>query len=173
MKEFWDFNENINYSIIGGYKVLNKYPDPNTASKILNELKLIIYKSFTSIRFTEIITPEIDLLLTTSFILQEMQLEESQGDVVFEGLNKPKGVYTKKDARYIGKDKNLRAKYRVIFLTIRNENGKIKKIKNILPLLSHELAHTALNHVKWRDDDHGTHFDKLDKMILKHLRLSL
>jgi hypothetical protein len=39
--------------------------------------------------------------------------------------------------------------------------------------LSHELAHTALNHVKWRDDDHGRHFNEIDKLILKHLRLNV
>ena len=173
MKEFWDFNENKNYSTIGGYKVLDMYGDKTDASKLLKKLKSIISKSFMSIQFTENITPEIRLLLTTPFRLQEMQLEESQGDVIFEGINKPKDVYTKKGARYIGEDKNLRAKHRIIFLTIRYKNGKIKKIKNILRLLSHELAHTALNHVRWRDDDHGKSFDKLDKMILKHLRLNL
>ena len=173
MKEFWDFNENKNYSMVEGYKVLDMYHDKNDASKLLNKLKSIVYKSFMSIRLTENITPEIRLLLTTPFRLQEMQLEESQGDVIFEGINKPKDVYTKKGARHIGKDKNLRAKYRVIFLTIRYKNGKIKKINDILRLLSHELAHTALNHVRWRDNDHGESFDILDKMILKHLRLNL
>ena len=54
-----------------------------------------------------------------------------------------------------------------------NKNGKLKKIENILPLLSHELTHTALNHVKWRDDDHGRPFNSLDKLILKHLKLNM
>tara|TARA_B110000977_G_scaffold15653_3_gene19157 strand:- start:2361 stop:2939 length:579 start_codon:yes stop_codon:yes gene_type:complete len=171
MTEFWDFDENVNFSPINGYKVLNVYPDAAAAAKILNELKFITYRAFMSIRNTENITPEIVLLLNTPFRLQEMQLEAFQGRVLFEGLNKPRDVYTKQNVIPIGKDGNLRAKYRVIFLTIRYKNKNLKKIKNILPLLSHELTHTALNHVKWRDDDHGKHFNEIDKMILKHLRL--
>lgn len=173
MKEFWDFDENVNFSTINGYKVLNVYRDAAEAAKMLNKLKFITYKAFMSIHSTENITPEIDLLLNTPFRLQEMQLEEFQGDVLFEGLNKPRKVYAKQNVVGIGKDGNLRAAHRVIFLTIRNDTGNIKKIKNILPLLSHELTHTALNHVKWRDNDHGKDFNKIDKMILKHLRLNV
>lgn len=173
MKQFWDFDENVNYSIIKGYKVLNVYRDTSAAAKLLNDLKFITYRSFVSIHSSENITPEIELLLKTPFRLQEMQLEDFQGDVLFEGLNKPKGLHTKKRTQNIGKDGKLRATYRVIFLTVRNRNGKLKKIETILPLLSHELAHTALNHVKWRDDDHGIHFNKIDKLILKHLRLNI
>lgn len=173
MKEFWDFNENVNFSIIKGYKVLNVYPDTRDAAKLLNDLKFITYRSFMSIHATENLTPELELLLKTPFRLQEMQLENFQGNVTFEGLNKPKGVHIKKTAMHLGKDGKLRATYRVIFLTIRNKSGKLKKIENILPLLSHELAHTALNHVRWRDDDHGKDFNKMDKLILKHLRLNV
>lgn len=173
MKEFWDFDENINFSIVKGYKVLNIYPDMAAAAKLLNELNFIIYRSFMSIYASEHLTPEIELLLKTPFRLQEMQLEKFQGNVLFEGLNKPKGVYTKNTSQKLGKDGNLRAAYRVIFLTIRNKNGKLKKIENILPLLSHELTHTALNHVKWRDDDHGRPFNSLNKLILKHLELNV
>jgi hypothetical protein len=173
MKEFWDFDENINFSTVKGYKVLNIYPDTGEAAKLLNELKFITYRSFMSIHATENVTPEIELLLKTPFRLQEMQLEKFQGNVLFEGLNKPKGVHTKKTAQKLGKDDKLRATYRVIFLTIRNKNGKLKKIENILPLLSHELTHTALNHVKWRDNDHGRPFNSLDKLILKHLKLNV
>ena len=173
MKEFWDFNENVNFSLINGYKVLNIYPDTSSAAKLLDHLKFITYRSFMSIHNSEEITPEINLLLNTAFRLQEMQLENFQGDVLFEGLNKPKGIHIKKTAPKIGKDGKLRVTYRVIFLTIRNKNGKLKKTENILPLLSHELAHTALNHVKWRDDNHGKVFSKIDKLILKHLILNV
>jgi len=173
MKEFWDFNENVNYSIIKGYKVLNVYPDTRAAAKLLNDLKFIAYRSFMSINNTENVTPEMELLLKTPFRLQEMQLENFQGKVLFEGLNKPKRIHSKKTAQNVGKDGKLRATYRVIFLTIRNKSGKLKKIENILPLLAHELAHTALNHVKWIDDNHGKHFNKIDKLILKHLRLNV
>lgn len=173
MKEFWDFDENVNFSIIKGYKVLNVYPDTRDAAKLLDDLKSVTYRSFMSIHATENVTPEIELLLKTPFRLQEMQLENFQGNDTFEGLNKPKGVHIKKTAQNLGKDGKLRATYRVIFLTIRYKSGKLKKIQNILPLLSHELTHTALNHVKWRDDDHGKNFDKMDKLILKHLRYNV
>ena len=112
MKEFWDFNENVNFSVIKGYKVLNVYPDTREAAKLLNDLKFIIYRSFMSIHTTENVTPEIELLLKTPFRLQEMQLENFQGNDTFEGLNKPKGVHIKKTAQNLGKDGKLRATYR-------------------------------------------------------------
>ena len=173
MKEFCDFDENINFSNVNGYKVINVYSDTVAAAKILNDLKFIVYRAFMSIYEKEKPTPEMLLLLNTPFRLQEMQLEQFQGNVLFEGLNKPKGVHTKKFASKMGKDSNLRATYRVIFLTIRNKNKKLKKITSILPLLSHELTHTALNNVRWRDDDHGEHFDIIDKLILKHLKSNI
>ena len=172
MKEFWDFDENVNFSMVKGYKVLNIYPDTTSAAKLLNDLKFITYRSFMSIHAIENVTPEIELLLKTPFRLQEMQLEKFQ-KVFFEGLNKPKGVRTKRTAQNLGKDGKLRATHRVIFLTIRHKNGKLKKIESILPLLSHELTHTALNHVRWRDDDHRRPFNSLDKLILKHLKLNV
>jgi hypothetical protein len=173
MKEFWNFDENINFSNVNGYKVINVYSDTNEAAKILKDLKYIVYRAFMSIYQKEKPSPEMMLLLNTPFRLQEMQLEQFQGNVLFEGLNKPKGVHTKKLASKIGKDGNLRATYRVIFLTIRNKNKKLKNIASILPLLSHELTHTALNHVKWRDDDHGKYFDDINKLILKHLKSNI
>ena len=92
-----------------------------------------------------------------------------QGSIKFEGLNKPKGVYISNKMN-IGEDKNLRASYRLIFLTLRDENGNIKKIKNLRKLIAHELTHTALNHVRWREDDHDTKFNRYNKIILKHLK---
>ena len=92
MKEFWDFNENVNFSMVRGYKVLNIYTNLADAAKLLNVLEFTIHKSLMSIRRTEKITAEINLLLTTPFKLQEMQLEELQGSVIFEGLNKLKYI---------------------------------------------------------------------------------
>ena len=132
MKEFWDFDEKINFSKVKGYKVIDVYPDAREAAKLLNELKFITFRSVMSIHASEHLTPEIELLLKTPFRLQEMQLEKFQGTVLFEGLNKPKGVHTKKTAQNLGKDGKLRATYRVIFLTIRNKNGKLKKIEKPL-----------------------------------------
>jgi hypothetical protein len=113
------------------------------------------------------ITQEVELLINTPFILQEMQLNKDQLLIKFEGLNKPKDVYVTNE-NSIGPDKNLRASYRVIFLSLR-ENGKLKTIKSLKSLIAHELTHTALNHVQWRDDDHGPEFKIMYNIILRNM----
>ena len=55
---------------------------------------------------------------------------------------------------------------RKIFLTIRNERGKLKTIRQLKDLIAHELTHTALNHVRWREDDHDEKFTYYNKLIL-------
>jgi hypothetical protein len=87
--------------------------------------------------------------------------------IKFVGLNKPKNVHLTNESN-IGPDKNLRAEYRVIFLTLR-ENGKLKTIKSLKNLIAHELTHTALNHVQWRDDDHGPEFKMIYEIISRNL----
>ena len=98
-----------------------------------------------------------------------MQLPKDQGTIVFEGLNKPKnvGFVSKEDS--IGIDGKLRAKNRLIFIQLRKDNNNLKTIKEIAVLIAHELAHTAMNHVTWRDDDHDKNFKKVNKIILKHI----
>lgn len=176
MKHFWDFNENKNFKMVRGYKVLKVYKDHVLASKILKKIDSIIKKSFKLMKKikmkNDLHNEMIKLLINTKFKLQEMQLIKDQGKFKFNGLNKPKNIYNSNGIN-IGKDKKLRAHNRLIFLTLRNNNGKLKSIKKILPLVSHELTHTALNHVRWRDDDHGKPFDKFNKLILKNLRLSI
>jgi hypothetical protein len=113
------------------------------------------------------ITPEIELLINTPFLLQEMQLEKDQKLIKFEGLNKPKYVHLTNEIE-IGPDKQLRARYRIIFLTLR-KNGKLQTINSLKELIAHELTHTALNHVLWRDDDHGPGFKLMYNIILKNL----
>lgn len=164
----WDFDENKNYKLVGNYKVLN-LKDAKIASDVLENINVLIIKALHSIRNKEKLTPELFLLLETPYFLQEMQIIKDQGSIKFEGLNKPKGVYIS-DKMNIGEDKNLRASYRLIFLTLRDENGNIKKIKNLRNLIAHELTHTALNHVRWREDDHDTKFNYYNKLILKHLK---
>ena len=80
--DIWDFNENKNYKMVDGYKVLN-------------------------------------LLISTPYYLQEMQLIKDQAKIKFDGLNKPKEVHIT-NLQKIGEDGNLRANYRVIFLTLRD-----------------------------------------------------
>tara|TARA_Y100000992_G_C21271935_1_gene497434 strand:+ start:1775 stop:2287 length:513 start_codon:yes stop_codon:yes gene_type:complete len=166
----WDFDENKNYTKIGDYKVLN-LKDANKASKLLNDIDLLILRTFISIELNEKRTPEINLLLRTPYILQEMQIIEDQGYIKFEGLNKPKEV-KRTGSINIGLDGKLRAKYRKIFLTLRNYNGKLKKIKDLKVLIAHELTHTAMNHVTWKDDNHGEEFEKYNKLILRYLLLN-
>ena len=164
--ELWDFNENKNYITISGFKVLH-YPDSIKAATMLHKINNLIFMCFTSILKHEMITPEIELLINTPFFLQEMQLEKDQLLIKFVGLNKPKNVHLTNESN-IGPDKNLRAEYRVIFLTLR-ENGKLKTIKSLKNLIAHELTHTALNHVQWRDDDHGPEFKMIYEIISRNL----
>ena len=44
----WDFNEDKNYKLVDGYKVLN-FPDSKKASKLLNSINVLILSGFRSI----------------------------------------------------------------------------------------------------------------------------
>ena len=162
--EWWDFNEDKNYVNIKildrNYKVIKNDNSKQSALllyflELFMNIKLLRLKN--KIRYINT-TPKIKnglmLLLTTQCYLQEMQLNTN-----FEGLNKPKKIYMS-DRIEIGKDGKLRAKYRIIFLNLKN-----KSIKNLKKLLIHEMAHTAANHVKWRDDDHGKDFKTYENII--------
>jgi|TARA_B110000977_G_C11015299_1_gene469204 hypothetical protein len=161
----WDFDENKNYIKIGKYKVLNK-KDSIFAAKLLNDIENRI-KLLLS-RLKKFKNPEIKLLIETHFKLQEMQLLKDQGLIKFDGLNKPKNVINTKKQK-IGPDGSLRAKSRVVFLTLRRSNGRLKKIEELYSLIAHELTHTALNHVTWRDDNHPKEFKILYKLLLNLL----
>ena len=164
--ELWDFDENKNYINIFGFKVLD-YKDSLKAATLLQNIKNLIFNCFASILNYEMLTPEVELLLNTPFVLQEMQLEKDQLIIKFDGLNKPKNVHVTNEIN-IGPDKNLRAQYRIIFLTLR-KNGKLMTIKSLKSLIAHELTHTALNHVQWRNDDHGPEFKIMYEIIMKHI----
>jgi hypothetical protein len=166
----WDFDENKNYKTVENYKVLD-LKDAEKAARLLNDIDLLILRTFISIQLSEKRTPKINLLLSTPYILQEMQLIEDQGSIKFEGLNKPKDIERVGNLN-IGPDGKLRAKYRKIFLNIRKENGKLKKINDLKTLIAHELTHTAMNHVTWKDDNHDSEFNKYNKLILRHILLN-
>ncbi len=164
----WDFNEDKNYIKVGEYKVLN-LPNSEKASELLNEIDILIVKALISIEISEKKrTPEINILLQTPYFLQEMQLLKDQGSIKFEGLNKPKLV-VKTNKTPVGEDGQLRAKHRRIFLNLRKENGKLKTLRDLRNLIAHEITHTAMNHVRWRDDDHDEKFNYYNKLILRHL----
>lgn len=165
-REIWDFDENKNYILKHGYKVIKRI-DSEKAALLLKNLDLLI--KFTFLRLPK--NKYTKLLMTTPYKLQEMQLEKDQGLYIFNGLNKPKSVITTRLPK-IGKDGSLRAKRRVIFLNLRKTNGKLKNIKELIPLLAHELAHTMMNHVIWRDDDHDKIFKQKEKFIKENLIIS-
>lgn len=172
MKEFWDFDENINYTIVSingrNYKVINKYPNYKQSALYLNYIHYIIVKicnyfQINYYRYSNSDKVLIDCFLDihpNNYLLSEMQL-----GTPFNGLNKPRNInITNKPIN--GKDGNLRAGYRDVFLTLRYPNGKFKNINTIMKLVIHEIAHTMCNHVKWRDDDHGNDFKHAEKLIM-------
>jgi hypothetical protein len=87
-------------------------------------------------------------------------LSEMPHNTNFNGLNKPKMRYLDNDSPPIGKDKQLRALYRDIFIDL--DSRKLKE------LIIHELAHSMCNHVNWRPDDHGEDFELATLIITKH-----
>ena len=162
----WDFNENKNYVKLHNYKVLN-YNDAEKAAKLLFNIDMLILRSFARLEQDTTRTNEINILLNTPYILQEMQLIKDQGTIKFEGLNKPKDVYKSRQPP-VGPDGKLRAKYRCIFLKLRDDT-LLKNINDLKPLIAHELTHTAMNHVRWRDDDHDSEFNYYYNTILLNL----
>ena len=166
MRSVWDFNETKNYTNVNNYKVLIS-PLAESASILLEQLDAIVRMLQYKIKITEVNMYDkyLDLLSRTPHILQEMQLHKDQGSIIFNGLNKPKDVHQTRDIP-IGDDKRLRARYRKIFLTLKHGNGRLKTVNEMKSLLAHELTHTALNHVTWKDDNHSKLFKEYNKIIL-------
>lgn len=74
----------------------------------------------------------------------------------FRGINKPMERYLSGEPE-IGKDKNLRSKYRQVYFDLGT--------RDLRSLVIHELAHTAANHQRWRMDDHGADFRRYETII--------
>ena len=186
MREFWDFDENINYITIQKnnyyYKVLEKYNDNSICAELLynitifiNKISKYIDKNYNNIinnSKNPLIKKYLDCFLLihpNNYLLSEMQL-----NTIFNGLNKPKELYICNSE--LGPDKNLRAAYRHIFLSLRKNNGEFKNINNITNLVIHEITHTMCNHVTWRDDNHYDDFkycENLLKNIIKNNKLKI
>ncbi len=158
----WDFDEDKNYIEYNGYKVLDA-KDYKKAVKLLEDIEITIRVLFEKLE--QINDERIKLLINTPFQLQEMQKIKDQGTIKFVGLNKPKNIY-KSNNKAIGNDKKYRAGKRLIFLTLRNKGGKLKNINNLKRLIAHELTHTALNHVTWKDDNHSEEFYQIYNLLL-------
>jgi hypothetical protein len=181
MKEFWDFDENLNYIPIKAndglyYKVWNEGSQEtlkevaDVLAKVRHDINTILiyaYKNrntwynhpiaFGMFHTFDIHTPEIYNLTNprpedfVTFVYQEMAKNNWGG----LGLNKPK-VITSIQVEYKGKEVEYPiAERRAIFLTIRNlRNNKLNKYSTVLDLAIHELTHTTCNDVKWKKDNH-------------------
>lgn len=173
-KEFWDFDENKNYITVNihgrNYKVLNVYHDYYTAAQLLDHIYIVIFQicqyletNKYSRKYTDYDRKLIDCFCDIhphKYLLSEMQL-----GTPFNGLNKPRDLYLS-NKESVGKDGRLRANYRHVFLTLRNNRGKFNNYNDIMKLVIHEIAHTMCNHVTWRDDDHGKDFKHAEKIIM-------
>ena len=171
MKEFWDFDENLNYTTVTiqgkNYKVINKFQNYYEAGLYLNYIhdniiEICNYFQINYYRYSKSDKILIDCFLEihpNNYLLSEMQL-----GTMFNGLNKPRSLsLTNKQKN--GKDENIRAGHRHVFITLRHSNGKFKNINTVMKLVIHEIAHTMCNHVRWRDDDHGSDFKHAEKLI--------
>lgn len=167
MEPDWDFDESgAYYSILYRdrfpYKVLNTH-NPKTKKLVadkLHRMRLIIDRLVGDIKKSGMRSDCVDVFLdihTDNYLLSEIRK-----DTGFSGLNKPREVI-KTNLPPVGPDKNLRASWRDVFLTINTKTPNITKEE--LELLVHEIAHTMANHVTWRDDDHGRDFQECEETI--------
>lgn len=168
---FWDFDEDINFKIVkyknSNFKVLN-LNNANIAAQRLYEISFFInYISSKVAKYLPYMNHKLKTMSNVflsihpdNYYLQEMQLNTD-----FLGLNKPKEVYYDPYVTPVGKDTKYRARYRGIFLTLRNTDNRVKKFDELIPLVLHEIAHTGCNHVKWRDDDHGPDFSLFENYL--------
>ena len=85
------------------------------------------------------------------------QTKEIPKGTKFEGLSKPKMRYIDENGKYIGRDKNMRALYRDVFVDLDTED--------LDGLIIHELAHIACNHVNYYDDNHGKDFKWAESIL--------
>jgi hypothetical protein len=172
VKEFWDFDENINYVNINvngnNFKVLNVYKNYNEAAGLLNLIHNIIismclYLQINFYKYTNEEQIAIKCFLNihpNRYLLSEMQLGTD-----FNGINKPRNIRNNNKNELLGKDKRKRAEYRHVFLTLRKHNGSFKSFDSIMRLVIHEIAHTMCNHVTWRDDDHNEDFQHYEALL--------
>ena len=183
MSKIWDFDETINYITINidsiPYKVLNKknnkqisYQNSYNAALLLHSIRqqinlISIYLRLNINNYTKNIQKCINCFLSIhpyNYLLSEMQ-DEKLLNIPFIGLNKPRNVKNKLLMEPIGRDKNLRAEYRDIFLNIRNYDNSLKRLQSLMSLVIHEITHTACNHVTWKDDNHNNDFKSCEKII--------
>ena len=171
MKEWWDFDENKNYTTVKyknkAYKVLN-LPGKKLVAKRLYYIENFIY-SLSNLIYKNLNKVSCSIknkcIVFLSIHPYYYYLQEMQTNTGFLGLNKPKNIHLNQYLPSVGKDKLLKATHRGIFLQIRDSNSRVKNISDLLPLVIHEISHTGCNHVRWRDNDHGDDFYEFETFI--------
>lgn len=175
----WDFDEKKNYTTVVykglPFKVLN-FPNKMIVARRLYQAKVFIHNLCIKVykNLTVVSSPlrEMSIVFLSIhpdyYLLQEIQL-----DTGFEGMNKPKNVHRNKYLPSLGRDKKLKAEYRIVFLNLIKPNGKVKSFKELIPLIIHEIAHTGCNHVTWKDDNHGQDFHLFESYLYYLLRSSI
>lgn len=188
-KPKWDFDENRGYveEIIGGieYKIMSGNDVRKKANKLhkarqsVDNMTKFLIEHKTLWMLDPQLKDGIDIFLKIhnknnyrcranprgTWRLSEIPTEELQKKhqvapyLTFYGLNKPKNVKFSKDINdaSVGPDGKKRASWRSIFLTLSDEDDE----DDFIELLTHELAHTACNHVTYRDKgNHGADFKR-------------
>ncbi len=149
------------------HKNLDKYNDDTK-----NGLRLFIYIHgeipIDQSRMSEMSPKQFDLMKihwSLGGTCSNVIYSEIPSNSPFNGLNKPMERYINVHAPLIGKDENARSKWRHIFLKLSDDYKTLKEDKALTNLVIHELAHTAANHQRWRNDDHGRDFKLYENII--------
>lgn len=166
-KPFWDLEEIRNYKAVNSllykskYNIVSHYKNKGKAIVIFTMIDNFIRRCVSSIRkhFNSIPSNLKDgFKVFLDIHPNKHRLFELPVNSQFIGLNKPKNIAINNRLPSVGKDGLLKANSRNIFIKIRNNNGTFMPIDNIFETVIHELVHTAANHVKWRNNDHGYDF---------------
>jgi hypothetical protein len=167
----WDFDEKKNFTTVLykglSFKVLN-FPNKNIVAKRLYQAKVFIHELCIKVykNLNRIDSPLREMSIVFLSIHPDYYLlQEMQTGTQFEGMNKPKNVRPNQYLPSVGRDKKLKAEYRIVFLNLIKPDGKVKSFKELIPLIMHEIAHTGCNHVTWKDDNHGLDFQLFEAYL--------
>jgi len=187
----WDFDESVlkNVKAIDGYNYLvNNNENVKKLIQVRNKVNKVCGHIHNNIRTfpqeaqdglrlfvsihgelstnnTEVLDPFRNRWIQNNGVTSRVLYGEIPKGTMFNGLNKPKQRHVNKRAPVIGKDKYLRSKYRHLFFKIPSRNQNIENNTEFKDLVVHELAHTAANHQRWRNDDHGYDFNLYESII--------
>lgn len=97
---------------------------------------------------------------TSKYLLSEIPKGSKVGSQ-FNGINKPRARAIFDNVPSIGEDGQGRACYRDVLI---KHNLAGKELKD---LILHEVAHGFVNHIQWRDNDHGPPFQEAEALLKK------